>query len=386
MLKVLYIEVSGGGPVRGSYVTPVWGWSQRGVEMHYLSYVPRGFKLQPAPETDIRFHLTYSRSKLTFPLDALRLAAAEHRRRPFDVVVATDPMGSGLVGYWLQRRFGLPLVIQCHTGYFGHYRWVLERPYYPFYHLLARFLLLKADLVQAVGRDLARTLLPLGVDPQKIAVCTFPVKTHFFDTPAPLPERPWRQELLFVGRFSKQKGLFSLLQALRLLLDAGKRPRLTLVGEGELKAALKQKADKLGIRDRITFAGFIPASALARFYRACDVFVLPSLYEGLCKVLVEAALCGAPTVTTRVVGAAEMIVDGETGLLVPPDDSPALAAAISRLDDDPARARAMGEKARLSARQLFDYERIMDKTAGLWFKAAGQAGNHGHLLSKDQAA
>jgi len=129
-------------------------------------------------------------------------------------------------------------------------------------------------------------------------------------------------------------------------------------------------AEKLGIRERVTFKGHVPFNSLAPLYRGCDVFVFPSRYEGLGRVLVEAALAGAPIVTTALETSLEAVLPNESALLVPPDDPAALAAAIGALLDRPERARAMGEKGRQFARQRFDFEKMMDDVAGLWHRAA----------------
>ena len=140
MLRVLYIEISR-VPVRESYFRPRPGWTRRQISLTYVFYAPRGEKLVPAPDAEIAFYPTYSASKLTFPLDAYRLASKLHQERPFDLLVANDPMMLGLVGYFLKRRFHLPFLVKVHTQYLGHLRWVLERPYYPCYYLLIPFIL-----------------------------------------------------------------------------------------------------------------------------------------------------------------------------------------------------------------------------------------------------
>jgi hypothetical protein len=151
MLRVIWIGVSD-MPIKLLERTHLLGWTSRNVNLTYLVYVPRGFTLRPAPGCEEALRLTYSRSKLHFPFDAVRLASTLHERSTFDLIVVDDPMGSGLSGYWLKRRFGLPLLIKCHSLYFGRTSWMFERVYHPFYHVLARFLLKRGDLIQAVSQ------------------------------------------------------------------------------------------------------------------------------------------------------------------------------------------------------------------------------------------
>jgi glycosyltransferase involved in cell wall biosynthesis len=369
MLRVLYIEISR-EPLRESYVQTHPGWTRRQISLTYVFYAPRGEKLVPAPDSEIAFYPTYSASKLTFPLDAFRLASQLHQERPFDLVVANDPMMLGLVGYFLKRRFHLPLLVKVHTQYLGHFRWVLERPYYPPYYLLIPFILAQADMVWAISRSVQRSLLPWMMAPDKIQEFCTPINTEFFYFPPRPPGQPFRRQLLSVGFLNRQKGFDILFQAMRLLVEADKDPSLILAGTGPEEAALTHLAEKLGIRERVTFMGHVPFNLLAPLYRECDVFVLPSRYEGLGRVLIEAALAGAPIVATAIDSTPEAVLPNKSALLVPPQDPAALAAAIGTLLDRPEMARAMGERGRQFARQKFDYEKILDDVAGLWHRAA----------------
>jgi len=105
--------------------------------------------------------------------------------------------------------------------------------------------------------------------------------------------------------------------------------------------------------------------------------VLPTRYEGLGRVLVEAALAGAPIVTTTIGPPAEAVMPGKTALMVPPDDPKALAGAIGALLDQPRMAQAMGERGRQFARQQFDYEKMMDAVVALWRRALGKQSGTG---------
>lgn len=375
MLRVVYFEVSG-RPIRDSYIQPVDGWTKRQVSLSYVFYEPRGSKIVAAPGCEAAFYPTCSHSKLTFPQDGVRLATELHRQQPFHLAVADDPMGSGLAGCWLKQRLRLPLLVKVHTQYFGHLQWVLERPYYPLYYLMAPFILARADMVQAISQSVRRSLVPLGVARGKIEVCPTPIRTHLIDSTPRQYRRSSGQKLLNVGYLCRQKGLDILLRAMARLVDSGYSPHLTLVGDGPARPALARLAERLGLRARVNFVGHVPQDQLATFYRDCDVFVLPTRYEGLGRVLVEAALAGAPIVTTAIGPTCEAVQPGKTALVVPPNDACALAAAIGNLLDQPELARSMGEKGRQFARQHFDYEKMMDEVAALWHRAAEKPGSY----------
>jgi len=189
---------------------------------------------------------------------------------------------------------------------------------------------------------------------------TTPVRSHFFDSSPRPPGQPFREKLLNVGYLYRGKGLDLLLQAMQLLVQAGKNPSLTLVGYDPERPALERLAERLAIRDRVIFVGHEPKNFLSPFYRGNDIFVLPTRYEGLGKVLIEAALTGLPVVTTHIGPTAEAVLPDETALLVPPNDPKALAIAINALLEHPEQARTMRERGRPFARRHFDYEGMMD--------------------------
>jgi len=143
-----------------------------------------------------------------------------------------------------------------------------------------------------------------------------------------------------------RKGVDTLIEALAILArrPAG-APLLAAAGAGEQRPALEARAAELGLADRVRFVGKVDHDRVGRWMAAGDLFVLPSLSEGLPTVVCEAMNCGVPVVATAVDGTPEIVRDGETGILVPPGDAPALAAALARILDDPALAERMGAEA-----------------------------------------
>jgi glycosyltransferase involved in cell wall biosynthesis len=142
------------------------------------------------------------------------------------------------------------------------------------------------------------------------------------------------------ARLDRQKGLDVLLEALPRIPDV----ELEIVGDGPERAALEALAIATGVADRVTFAGWSDHARdwLGRW----DAFVLPSRYEGLPLAMLDAMLAELPVVAADVGSVREAVEDGSTGLLVPPDDAPALAAAVRRVLEDRELARALGLRAR----------------------------------------
>jgi len=149
-------------------------------------------------------------------------------------------------------------------------------------------------------------------------------------------------KLLYVGRLVPVKGLRYLLQAVKLLSDKGIDVELEVMGDGYHRAALEVATKELGLEERVHFLGRIAfGSKLFEVYRRADIFVLPSLSEGIPKTLLEAMASGLPIVATRVGGVPDVIKDGETGLLVEPRSPEQIAKAVQRLIEDPPLRRSI---------------------------------------------
>jgi glycosyltransferase involved in cell wall biosynthesis len=224
---------------------------------------------------------------------------------------------------------------------------------------LARESFRRADLVAPVSEELAERLRALA--PQaRIEPVPNPVDTETFRPPAAprMAGRPAR--LLNVAALAEKKGHAHLLEALAQL---GGDERLDIVGGGELLGALERQTAALGLAARVRLLGPRPKEEVAELMRTADLFVLPSLYENLPVVLIEAQASGLPAVATRVGGVPELVTD-DAGELVEPGDPVALAAAI---------ARALAQRERFDpdllarrAAERFGYEAIAERWSELY--------------------
>jgi glycosyltransferase involved in cell wall biosynthesis len=163
-----------------------------------------------------------------------------------------------------------------------------------------------------------------------------------------------------LGRFSPEKGLDVLLRAL-VSLDG---VTAVFVGDGPERARLEQLARELGVADRVALPGW--QDEPASYVRSFDVLVSPSHSEALPLALLEGMLAGLPVVATNVGSVSEAVVEGETGLLVEPDDAAALAAAIRKLQGDRALALRMGERGRELVRSRFTPEAMAQAFEALY--------------------
>jgi glycosyltransferase involved in cell wall biosynthesis len=174
-----------------------------------------------------------------------------------------------------------------------------------------------------------------------------------------------------VSRLTRQKGLENFLEAVAALKPRYPAARFLIVGdigadpaEWPYRGELVALAERLGVTDRVIFTGM--RSDVGAVLGCADVAVMPSLNEALSNVLLESMAAGAPVVATRVGGTPEALVDGETGLLVEPGDSGAIATAVSRLLDDRELARRLGAAARALVTTKFSVEQMVRSTERLY--------------------
>jgi len=175
-----------------------------------------------------------------------------------------------------------------------------------------------------------------------------------------------------VARLHRQKGIEYFIAAVPEILRRNSGALFVVVGGGPLEKRIRAKIERLGLTDQVILAGERPDAL--DLLSAFDIFVLPSLWEGLPLVLIEAAGLGRPIIATDIDGSREIIRDGETGLLVPPADPAALAGAVRRLLDDAALARRLAEKARNEIPPAFDLKRMVAETERLYLDLAAAKG------------
>ncbi len=170
--------------------------------------------------------------------------------------------------------------------------------------------------------------------------------------------------MLLLGRLSIEKGHALLLEALNILRSRQPRLMAMFAGVGPLEDPLKALSNRLGLAARVRFLGY--RSDLSRLLAASDLVVLPSISEGLPLAAVEALASARPLIATRVGGIPEIVIDGQTGLLVPPNDPAALAQAIDRVLGNPNLGTYLGMNGRRFVEQHFDVRLQTARTVTLY--------------------
>jgi glycosyltransferase involved in cell wall biosynthesis len=322
---------------------------------------------------------------------ALRAAIREARRH--DVLVVRGTRVLGLPGLLAARAVGAAVVMQPEVN--GElsgevYTWgtPLDRPFLRRFvrgaTRLRNLLFRDADAFVAMSREIEREMRAAGVPAEKVAYSPHGVDTERF-RPASTDERSRLREQLgwpadavifiYTGRLLRGKGLDTLLDAFAAIAAEDARARLVLVGSGAGQALsvedeLRARAARDGLAGRVVFTGRL--DDLSPALRASNVFVFPSLFEGLGISLVEAAACGLPSVGSRTGGIVDVLGDGRAGVLVPPGDVAALAAALRSLLADPARRAVLGAGARAVACERFDLRDSVDRYRFLFLELSAR--------------
>jgi glycosyltransferase involved in cell wall biosynthesis len=248
---------------------------------------------------------------------AAAAAAAVAARRPLVAKLVSDP------AYERARRYGL------FRGSLEAFQ-AASAPAVRALKALRTASLRRARRIVVPSRYLADIAVSWGLDARRVEVVVNPAPAPRDVEPEPLP----REAFVFVGRLTEQKALPVALDALARVPEA----RLVLVGDGPERPALERQAARLG--GRVEFRGALPREEALRHLAGARALLLASAWENLPHAAVEALAVGTPVVATAVGGVPEVVRDGENGLLVPPNDPEALAAAMrALLGDDALRAR-----------------------------------------------
>jgi glycosyltransferase involved in cell wall biosynthesis len=284
------------------------------------------------------------------------------RLRPHIVHTHTAKAGTlGRLAAWLCR---VPVVVHTYHGHVlrGYFSPAKTRAFVAIERALSRV----TDALVAVSPRVRAELLELGIGRAD----------RFEVVPLGLDLEPFASADRRRGELRHELGLEAgtplagivarlvPIKAHEVLLDAARRlggrpvpPRVVIAGDGERRAELEAMAATDGLRGRVHFLGW--RADLPRIYADLDVVVLCSRNEGSPVALIEAMAAGRPVVATRVGGVPDVVIDGESGLLVPEDDAPALAQAIARVLDDRELARRLGAAGRQRVVERFGAERLV---------------------------
>jgi glycosyltransferase involved in cell wall biosynthesis len=291
-------------------------------------------------------------------LRALQLIKRQHA----DIIVPCWTIPQGLMGIVLRKITKRPVVLNTFpvelSLAISKHRYLIP---------LLRRIFTKTDLILANSEFTKKLIMSYGVPPEKVHVIYPGVNPNRYlnrqdDSAKQRLGLNGSLVILTVARLVRRKGIKYLIEAMPRVLRSLPDTVLLVVGDGPEKPRLEEEARILGLASRVSFLGKVPEQKLIAFYQASDVFVLPAIVdsemntEGLGVVLLEAMSMGKPVVASGVGGIPEAVVNGETGLLVKPQDPNDLADAIIRLLGNSELSRKMGDNGRQRVKEVFDWD------------------------------
>jgi len=241
------------------------------------------------------------------------------------------------------------------------------------YYKMENWFLKRMDHVVVVSKEQQNLLVLQGLPVYKVSLVPNAVEIEQDSTPSTLLSKFRGKTIIATaGRLSPEKGHEYLIAAMPRVIAERRDAVLVLFGDGPLRDRLTRLAERVGCANSIHFLGYVPG--FSSFLKDIDLFVLPSLMEGLPNALLEALAAAKPVVATTVGGVPEIVANGKTGLLVSPRDSGQLAGAMIELLSDPGFASALGQAGQDAIRKSYSFEKQLQLLMEVYTKtlAAGK--------------
>jgi glycosyltransferase involved in cell wall biosynthesis len=340
---------------------------RRGHVVHVITQSVPGYPIDDEEYHGLYIHrwIKTSRRGALFALSFVRGVSRALRRLRGELDVLHTHQGlweavaTGLARPW---RSGIPTLIQpASSGFYGEADQIRRTRG----SAMLRRIILRNPAFAAISEEIQRQWLDLGVPPSRLVRMASGVDTqHFRPGPSLVgKELLPRPRVVFTGRLHPQKNLPLLLEAFSQV--ARQTPaNLILVGPGSDREALRHLAVERGIADHVQFVGAVPDPA--EHLRAADLFVLPSVAEGMSNSLLEAMATGLPCVVSEIGGNTDLITDRQTGRLVAGANPDAWAATLIELLSDLESARQLGVRARESIDHDFSLRVVVDRYVDLY--------------------
>lgn len=216
----------------------------------------------------------------------------------------------------------------------------------------------RANKITTVAHSVAMELREYGLNSKDVEVIGNGVDEKIF---TPIKNKVDEKYILYSGRLDYRKGLFDLIESSKIICQVHPELSFVITGKGILIDKLKRRVNESGLKNNFNFVGFVSREKLIQLYQQATIYVLPSHYEGLPTVLLEAMACGCPVVATSVSGNLDVLTQGHDGILVPPKSPDKIAEAVLKLLDDEKMRNTLGINARNTIENRFTWSIISKK-------------------------
>ncbi len=298
-------------------------------------------------------------NKWLFRLYAFKFAFWLCLIKKIDIVIAQSPLFEGFIGVILKKMLGKKLIVEAHGD------WLMrpalanskatQRAEEHLVPSLARFSLKRADAIRAISSFTKKQVQFIAPNKPVYVFPTFTDLSLFLNE----PQSELGSYILFVGRLQKIKGVNFLLDAFKKLSSRFEKFKLVIVGDGEELENLKKQAQELGLGERVVFKGKLTLEQTRDEMKNCYCLVLPSLTEGLGRVLIEAGALAKPLIGSRTGGIVDLIIPEKNGFLTEPGKTNDLIEKLSILLDSKEKAQKMGRESRRMMAENFSNQKYI---------------------------
>jgi len=321
-------------------------------EKYHLEKIGENVRVHRLPigKNGKNLHYQSQKELIIYAWKAYRFSKKLIKESEYDLTHSFFTIPCGAVSWLLWKKYKIPYVISLRgsdvPGYSDRFGLV-----YATLSFFIRHIWNKAMAVIANSRGLKE--LALKTDPlQEIGIIYNGIDTEKFQLDLQKKEAGKINLTVGASRITARKGIIFLIDAMKILSEKYPEVFLDVMGEGDAKENLENYVEKSGLTDRVKFVGRIPSDETFRYYQKADIFVLPSLNEGMSNAMLEALASGLPIVSTDTGGAQELVRDGINGFIVKMKDSRDLAEKVERLVSDGELRKRMGEESRDLAEKM----------------------------------
>jgi glycosyltransferase involved in cell wall biosynthesis len=310
-------------------------------------------------------HYQSQKDLLTYSWKAYFYAKKLIAKNDYDLTHSFFTVPCGFISWRMQKKYQIPYVVSLRGADVPGYA---ER--FSFIYKLLTPLIVKIwkDSAEVISNSQGLKKLALKSNPkQRIGVIYNGINTQEF-----MPNNSLKSEDKFVitpgaSRITSRKGLKYLIEAVYKLSQKHPNTQLNIIGDGDEKYILEKLVKKLKIEKNVNFLGRISHEKISKFYQEANVFVLPSLNEGMSNTMLEALSSGLPIIATDTGGSKELITEGENGYIVEMKNSDDIDEKLEKLIDNPELRNEMGEKSRARALEL-SWEKVAKQYRELYKK------------------
>lgn len=303
----------------------------------------------PIGKNNSNIHFQSQKDLLVYTQKAWKFAKTLVKTKHYDLSHSFFGVPCGYISLKLKKKYGIPYVVSLRgsdvPGYSERFTLI-----YKLITPLIKKIWREAQFVVANSEGLKE--LALQSKPQhSVEVIYNGINTQEF-RPMPELQKNERFEIICVSRVTPRKGIRFLVQAMKVLTEKMSQAHLTVIGEGNELDSLKNLARALDIEKNVSFLGLVAHEKLAEQYAAADVFVLPSLNEGMSNTMLEALASGLPIVATDTGGTKELVTEGENGFVVKMKDYVDLAEKIEKIAQNKDLQNSMAAQSRIRAEKM----------------------------------